>query len=147
MIQVLITGGLTRDPVSRSTPNGKQVVNFDIASTPNSKKEGEKVEYFRCAAWGKTGEVIAQYCKKGSRMMVQGIMNTEEYEKQDGTKGFTLKVTIEKFEFIGGKKDESAPSEQGSSVPKSELPKSDEEIDLDDLPEIDMNEINVQMPF
>ena len=83
--KVIIMGNLTRDPEMRSTSNGTQVCSFSVAV--NRVYAGnEQVSYFDCSAWGKMGETIAQYCKRGSGILISGRLDQRSYEDKDGNK-------------------------------------------------------------
>ena len=140
--KVIIMGNLTRDPELRSTPSGTQVCSFSVAV--NRVYNGnEQVSYFDCSAWGKMGETIAQYCKRGSGILVSGRLDQRSYEDKDGNKRSRVEITVEDFNFVGG--GDGGSSEGGSSsrgrakkaAPADEVAPddiSDEPIDLSEIP-------------
>lgn len=140
--KVIIMGNLTRDPEMRSTSNGTQVCSFSVAV--NRVYNGnEQVSYFDCSAWGKMGETIAQYCKRGSGILVSGRLDQRSYEDKDGNKRSRVEITVEDFNFVGG--GDGGASEGGSSsrgrakksAPADEVAPddiSDEPIDLSEIP-------------
>ena len=140
--KVIIMGNLTRDPEMRSTSNGTQVCSFSVAV--NRVYNGnEQVSYFDCSAWGKMGETIAQYCKRGSGILVSGRLDQRSYEDKDGNKRSRVEITVEDFNFVGG--GDGGSSEGGSSsrgrakkaAPADEVAPddiSDEPIDLSEIP-------------
>lgn len=98
---VTLMGNLVRDPELRNTPNGQAVCSFTLAV--NSKfGEKETVDYIDCNAWGKSGEIIAQYQKKGSPILVSGRLQQRTWE-QDGQKRSKIDVVVNEFNFVGGK--------------------------------------------
>lgn len=90
-------GNIVRDPELR--PVGQSsVANFTIAVGWKSKdKEG--VEWVNVNAWGKLGEIVAQYAVKGTKVFVQGRMKTEKYTK-DGVEKQVTKIEADKVEFL-----------------------------------------------
>lgn len=144
-------GNLTRDPEVRTTPNGQSVANFSLAVNRTWKgadgNQQESVSYIDCVAWGRTGEVIAQYMQKGRPILVSGRLDQRSWE-QDGQKRSKVEVVIEDFNFVGGGGGDfggnngggaSRQSSGGSQSKKSddvviEDIKDDEEINLDDIP-------------
>lgn len=99
-----IIGRLTRDPEVRTTPGGQSVVNFSLATTYTWKDKGgqkqEKPEYHNIVAWGKRGEVIAQYCTKGQELFVEGRLETRSWDDKDsGKKMYRTEIIMENFEF------------------------------------------------
>ena len=148
--KVILMGNLTRDPEVRSTPNGQSVANFSLAVNRTWRgadgSNQESVSYIDCVAWGKTGEVIAQYLQKGRALLVSGRLDQRSWE-QDGQKRSKVEVIVEDFNFVGGGEAGGAPSGGGSSRPASSAGKSagkkddvvieditDEPINLDDIP-------------
>ena len=77
--KVILMGNLTRDPEVRTTPNGQSVANFSIAVNRTWKgsdgSQQDSVSYIDCVAWGRTGEVIAQYMQKGRPILVSGRLS------------------------------------------------------------------------
>src|SRR6185437_11161279 len=103
--KVILMGNLTRDPEVRSTPNGQSVANFTLAVNRTWRgadgSNQESVSYIDCVAWGKTGEVIAQYLQKGRALLVSGRLDQRSWE-QDGQKRSKIEVIVEDFNFVGG---------------------------------------------
>lgn len=145
--KVVLMGNLTRDPEVRTTPNGQSVANFSLAVNRTWKgadgNQQEAVSYIDCVAWGRTGEVIAQYMQKGRPILVSGRLDQRSWE-QDGNKRSKVEVIVEDFNFVGGGdggQSSGAPrSTQSSSQSKKsdeveiEDIKDDEAINLDDIP-------------
>src|SRR4030067_1567136 len=100
---VFMIGRLTRDPDLKYTKNGSAVCSFSIANnrtyvTCGNKKE--QVLYFNCVAWGKTGEVVAEYCKKGHRIGIEGRLLQRSWEDKNGNKRQTVEITVERIQFL-----------------------------------------------
>jgi len=92
--KAILVGNLGRDPELRQTPSGQSVCNFTLATSETwNDRNGERVErteWHRIVAWGKTGELCAQYLSKGRTVYVEGRIQTREWEDKDGNKLFTL---------------------------------------------------------
>jgi single-strand DNA-binding protein len=104
--KVLLIGRLTRDPESRSLKSGTAVVSFGLAvnRTYTRQDSGEKVEetcFLDVEAWGRTGETIVRYMKKGRQIFIEGRLKLDTWEK-DGQKRSKLSVVVENFQFIDG---------------------------------------------
>src|SRR5688572_5923843 len=88
--QVIIMGNLTRDPELRTIPSGQSVCSFSIAVnrswTGSDGQTQEAVDYFDIVAWGKLGELVSQYMRKGRKCLVVGRLQTRSWDAQDGTK-------------------------------------------------------------
>jgi single-strand DNA-binding protein len=102
--RVLLIGRLTRDPETRSLASGTSVVSFGLAVNRvyNRKETGEKVEetcFVDVEAWGRTGETIARYMRKGRQLFVEGRLRFDSWER-DGQRRSKLSVVAENFQFI-----------------------------------------------
>lgn len=96
---ITLQGHLGRDPETRYAPSGTQVCNFSVAYTP--KKDAETT-WFRCVAFGKTAELIQQYCRKGSAPLLQGSIVMRKYEK-DGQQRESWEVMVDRVLWLGPK--------------------------------------------
>lgn len=87
--KAMIVGRLTRDPEMRTTPSGTNVVSFSVATNfywkDQSGQRQEKVEFHNVVAWRKLAETIVQYLRKGSRVYIEGRLQTRQWQAQDGT--------------------------------------------------------------
>ena len=86
--KAIITGNLTRDPELRSTPSGNSVCSFSVAVNRVYKdtngEQKEDVSFIDCSAWGRLGEMIAQYAKKGTGVLVSGRLSQRSWEDKNG---------------------------------------------------------------
>ena len=142
--KAIIVGNITRDPELRSTPSGAQVCGFSVAVNrtykDNSGANQESVSFIDCSAWGRAGEIIAQYAKKGSGILVSGRLEQRSWEDKEGQKRSRVEIVVEDFNFVGGNGDggASGSSRGGSSsaaaadVAPDDI--SDEPIDLSEIP-------------
>lgn len=96
-----IVGNLTRDPEMRYTPNGQAVCSFGIATNRRWRdKDGnnqEATEFHNVVAWAKMAEVTSQILHKGSKVYVEGRLQTRSWEGQDGTKRNRTEIVMENF--------------------------------------------------
>lgn len=100
-------GRLTKDPEVRYTQSGKAVCGFTVACNRRHAKDSNQptADFVSCVAWEKTAEIIGQYCHKGSKVAVEGPIQTRSYEAQDGSKRYVTEVVVRDIEFMGDKKD------------------------------------------
>ncbi|GGE47882.1 single-stranded DNA-binding protein [Pullulanibacillus camelliae] len=101
MNNVNLTGRATRDLELRYTPNGKAVANGSIAvqrkfKNANGDYDADFVDF---VAWGKTGELMDEYIKKGEHFGISGTLQTRTWEKDDGTKVKVTEVNVSDFDF------------------------------------------------
>lgn len=147
--KAIITGNLTRDPELRSTPNGASVCSFSVAVNRTyrdaSGEQKEDVSFIDCSAWGKLGEMISQYAKKGTGVLVSGRLDQRSWEdKTTGSKRSRVEIVVEDFNFTGardnGNSGSSYSNNFGASSTTNDAPSDipddipDGEIDLSDVP-------------
>ena len=105
--KAILIGNLGRDPELRYTQSGQAVVNFSIATSENwTDKNGERqerTEWHRIVAWGKTGELCAQYLSKGRTVYIEGRIQTREWEDREGQKRTTTEINAQTVTFLGGR--------------------------------------------
>ena len=138
--KAIITGNLTRDPELRTTPNGASVCSFSVAVNrvfkDSNGEQKEAVSYIDCSAWGKLGEMINQYAKKGSGVLVSGRLDQRSWEdKNGGGKRSRVEIVVEDFNFVGAPRDNGV-STSSDAAPAADVPDDvpEEEIDLSDVP-------------
>jgi single-strand DNA-binding protein len=105
--QVILIGNITRDPQLSYLPSQTAVCDFGIAVNKKFKGQDGQMKEKPCfvdlKAFGKTGEAINKYCKKGNPLFIRGELSYDSWTAKDGTKKSKLSVIIDSFQFIGGK--------------------------------------------
>jgi len=144
--KVILAGNLTRDPELRYTPKGLAVAKIGLAVNRSWKNEAgetkEEATFIDVEAWGRQGEVIAQYMKKGRPLLVEGRLKLDTWEdKNTKQKQSKLKVVLESFSFIDSNRGEAggAPAPARSSAPAPASPpaepaEGDAPPESDDVP-------------
>ncbi len=116
--KVFLIGNLTRDPELKYTPSGAAVCKFGIASNEKFKdSEGNLKErpcFVDVDAWGKQAENANEYLKKGKLVMIEGKLEYQTWDAQDGTKRSKLTVRADNIQYL------SAPSQNGQEQPQSD---------------------------
>lgn len=137
--RVELIGNVTRDPELKSTPNGRAVVQFSIATSYTYKDQQggkvEKTEFHNLVAWAKLAEIIGQYVRKGSKLFVAGRLSTRNYEK-DGQKHYRTEIIVEDMIMLNKAPDQNNHQNQGvgsygDGGPTNNTP---DEINLEDIP-------------
>lgn len=120
--QVTLIGRLVADPDIRYTQSGVPVANIRLAVDRDFKNaEGKReTDFLNCKAWRKIAEIVQQYCKKGSLILVSGSLQTENYEK-NGEKRQAVKVVVDTIRLLGGKGNGSQNTD-GTPPDESDLP-------------------------
>lgn len=106
MNKCLFVGRLTRDPDVRYTTgdNAICIARFSLAVDRKFKKDGEQsADFPSCIAFGKTGEFIEKYFKKGMKIGIEGRLQTGTYTNKDGVKVYTTDIVVEQCEFVESK--------------------------------------------
>ena len=135
MNRITVIGNLTGDPQSHTTQDGKNVCNFSVAANRKKKIQGQpEADFFRVAAWGKTGEACQKYLAKGRKVAVVGSVSVSTYTAQDGTFRANMEVFAEDVEFL-------TPGNQGGTVQETAEPEpavadlsGGTVVDTDELP-------------
>jgi len=139
--KVQILGNLTRDPELKAIPSGTKVASFSLATNRSWKDQNgakqEEVTYHNVVAWAKPAELIAQYCKKGSSLYVEGRLQTRSWDK-DGVKQYRTEIVLENFQF--GPKSSGSTFDKGEGSPsKDQNKKEDDGLDTIEYPNEDVN--------
>ena len=143
MNKVFLSGNLTRDPEVRYSTSGKSFAKMGIAVKRPFNKDA--VDFFNLTAFGKTAEFCGRYMTKGTRVLVEGSLQTSSYENKDGVKVNSVDVIIDNIEFAGSKRQDdggsggySKPANDGGyqkpAPPKKDDDWGGEPIDPDDTP-------------
>ncbi|MDR1284492.1 MAG: single-stranded DNA-binding protein [Opitutaceae bacterium] len=116
--KVILMGNLTRDPELRVTPRGTPICSFGLAVNRKYRDESqqlrEEVNFFDLEAWGKTGEIISKYMKRGDPLLVEGRLKYDQWEdKNTGQKRSKIKIIVETSQFIGGRNAGTTPGASG----------------------------------
>lgn len=123
--KVILVGRLTQDPELRTTPSGTHVVSFSVATNRNwTDKDGgrrEETEFHNVVAWGRQADVVSQFLKKGSLILVEGRLQTRTWEGKDGQTRRTTEVIAERVQ-LGPRPAESTASPEKDATGGDEMP-------------------------
>ncbi len=116
MNKIFIVGNLTRDPESRSLPNGVNLCTFTVAVN----RRNNEADFFRCTAWRQLAENCQRFLAKGRKVAVRGSVSLNTYTKKDGSVGASLEVNADEVEFLGGNRSDA--DDTGLKVPEGFTP-------------------------
>lgn len=141
--KVFLIGNIANDPEVTTTQSGKKVCSLSLATNRFwNTKEGERkqeTQFHRIILWERLAEIVEQYTKKGSLLLVEGRIQNRSWEDKQGNKRFTTEIFAESIQ-LGPRVDNSTPT-------KSQ-PKKKEEEKEEELPVIDQDEIDIKdIPF
>lgn len=145
MNKVILMGRLTRDPEVRYSQgdNPLAVARFSLAVDRRFKRDNEQTaDFINCVAFGKQGEFMEKYFRKGMRAVVCGRIQTGSYTNKDGVKVYTTDVVVEEVEFAESKGTSEANAGGFSNTPSPE-PKVDAGDGFMDIPD----GIDEELPF
>lgn len=147
--KAMIIGNLTRDPETRTTPSGQNVASFSVATsltwTDNSGQQQKKTEFHNIVAWRKLADICAQYLRKGSKVYIEGRLQTNEWTGQDGVKKYRTEIVADNMIMLdraNTNNDSYNKFNNNSTAPKNnnqeeELPTinaDEEEIRVENIP-------------
>ena len=142
--KALVFGNLTRDPDSRSLPNGTAVASFSVATNRTWKdKNGvkqEDVQYHNIVTFARQAELCTQYLRKGSSVLVEGRMQTRNWDAPDGTKKYRTEIVADSIQFgprPGGERGGAGSS--SSSASSESVSTKEKESDTIQYPQEDIN--------
>lgn len=128
--KAMIIGNLGKDPELKYMPNGKAVASFSVATSQkwkdNDGNQQEKTEWHNVTAFEKLAEIIGEYVRKGSKVYIEGRLQTDKWEK-DGVTHYSTKIIASQMVMLGGKNEKSEstdapPSQDGTQKDESDLP-------------------------
>lgn len=117
MNKIILVGRLVRDPEPpRVFQTGNSLVEFTIAVDKRIKPKNADeatADFFRCKAWGKTGEIVTNYLKKGRQVAVEGRMESRKFVDKDGNNREGWDVSIDNLSLIGDRPRDGDSGESG----------------------------------
>ena len=149
--KVMLIGNITQDPEVRTTPSGVSVTSFGLATNliwnDQSGQKQEKVEFHNIVAWRRLAEIMGQYLHKGSKIYLEGRLQTNSWEDQSGVKKYRTEVIADNMIMLDRKSDagpqsstpspaqreEESPAPAPMNEPMSEQ-STEEEIKVEDIP-------------
>jgi single-strand DNA-binding protein len=133
--KAFLIGHLGRDPETNHTSSGETIANFSVATSETWKdKQGEKQEkttWHNIVAFGKLGDICAQYLKKGASVFIEGRIDIQDYDAKDGTKKKAIKIIASQMQMLGGKGD--GERAERPAKPAREPAKAEADF-IDDIP-------------
>lgn len=142
--KVILIGNLGKDPEIRYTQGGEPIANFSLATSENwtdrSGQKQERTEWHRVEVFGKTAQVVRDYCSKGKQVYLEGSVRYDEWTDKDGNKRYMTKIRVSgpnsRLVLLGSRGDGGArggggamgPSDQESGPPADDFHASDEDV-------------------
>lgn len=137
MNKAILMGRLTRDPEVRysQTDSNMAIARFSLAVDRRFKKQGDTVtaDFFNCTAFGKQGEFVEKYLKQGTKIVVTGRIQNDNYTNKEGQKVYSVQIMVEEIEFAESKaSSQSNAGNDGSAQPQMGAPDADGFMNIPD---------------
>ena len=116
MNKVILMGRLTRDPEVRYSQGASQtaVARFSVAVDRRFKREGEPdADFFNCTSFGKQAEFVERYLRKGTKVVLSGRVQNENYTNKDGQMVYSVRIMVDEIEFAESKSASAGGSDGG----------------------------------
>ena len=125
--KVILIGNLGKDPEMRYMPSGEAIANFSVATSENwtDKTSGDKkeqTEWHRVVFFGRTAEVVGQYVKKGSKIYVEGRLQTRKWQDKEGQDRYTTEVRGDVMRMLDRRGDNAGSMDQEPPSAESRRP-------------------------
>lgn len=129
MNKVILIGRLVADPDIRHTQSGKCVASYRLAVDRAFKSDGQpEADFINCVAWGKNGDFCQKYLHKGTKIAVEGRIQTRTYDDKDGKKVYVTEVIVEHHEFCESKRSSDSGSYAEPAQNFAELDEDDGDL-------------------
>lgn len=107
MNKICLVGNMTKEIEIRNTTSGKAVGSFNLAV----RRDKDNTDFIPCVAWEKTAELLAQYTTKGTKIAVEGRLQSRSYENKEGKKIFVLEVMVSNIDLVEKRKSDAEVEE------------------------------------
>lgn len=131
-------GRLGRDPEVKYLANGDAVCNISIAvgkswTDKNTKEKKESTVWVPVSFFGKTAEIVGQYCRKGSQLQVSGEFNVRKYTDKDGNEKYQTDIRGDRMQLLGGRPDGAGGGQQQAAPAQRQAPAPRPAAGFDDM--------------
>ena len=135
--KVILIGNCGNDPEIRYMPSGGAVANFSIATSEKWKdkqtgESKEKTEWHRVVFFGKLAEIIEQYVHKGTKVYVEGKLQTRKWQDKGGTDHYTTEIIGGQMQLLGSKQGDSGYPAQSAQNPRQQSHSPQASMPMDD---------------
>lgn len=138
-----ILGNVTRDPETRTTTTGQTVVSFSVATSRRWKDQAsgelkEATEFHNCVAWAKLAQTVGTYVRKGSKLYVEGRLQTRSWDDPSGVKKYRTEIIADNVILLDKKGEGPAASPVAPAAPADDAAQpatpTEDEINIEDIP-------------
>ena len=126
--KAILIGNLGSDPEVKYTPSGVPVANVSLATneswTDRSGERQERTEWHRLVFWRKLAEIVGQYLRKGSKVYVEGRIETRSWDDQNGQKRYTTEIVVNDMQMLDSRGEMEGGGAAGPPIPSAPPPDS-----------------------
>ncbi|PIY97265.1 MAG: single-stranded DNA-binding protein [Candidatus Kerfeldbacteria bacterium CG_4_10_14_0_8_um_filter_42_10] len=135
--KVTLIGNLTREPLGKKLPSGQTITYFGIATNHTwkdlrTKERKAKAEFHNAIAWGRLGEIVTSYLKKGDKVYVEGRLQNRQWQDKEGNKRSRSEIVVNNLIMLG--KASAVKEKVTSDVQKQMAP---EEVNVEEVPVVE----------
>ncbi len=128
--KVILIGNLGQDPEVKYMPNGNAVANVSVATTEswkdkNTGEQVDKTEWHRVVFYRRLAEIVGEYLKKGSKVYIEGKLQTRKWQDQNGQDRYTTEIIANEMQMLdsrGGGSSDFAPQSAPAAAPQAAAP-------------------------
>lgn len=111
--KVILIGNLGQDPEVRYMPNGNAVANVTVATSEswkdkNTGENQERTEWHRVVFFRRLAEIVGEYCKKGSKVYIEGKLQTRKWQDQSGNDRYTTEIVASEMQMLGRRPEQAS---------------------------------------
>ncbi len=129
--KAILIGNLGADPEVRYAQNGTAVANFTVATTETWSKDGnkeERTEWHRVVAFGRLGEICGEYLAKGSKVYIEGRLQTRKWDDRDGNTRYTTEIIAREMKMLSPRGASDSTSKRSDEPPFPEPPGLEDDV-------------------
>ncbi len=141
--KAIIVGTLGKDPEMKYTQSGTAIASFSVATNESWKdkqtgEQKEKTEWHRISMFGKLAEIAGEYLKTGSQVYLEGKIETQKWQDQNGNDRYTTQINCNQMQMLGGRSDANTEQRSGTNPPPMQPspnnPHQTSQPEFDDVP-------------
>jgi single-strand DNA-binding protein len=122
--KVILVGNVGKDPEFMMTQSGTGIVNFSVATSESYKdkqtgQQVEKTEWHKIVSYNRLAEIVRDYVKKGSKVYIEGKLQTRKWQDQSGQDRYTTEIIANELQLLDGKEDKPQNSQAKTPAPQA----------------------------
>ena len=133
--KVILIGSIGKDPETRYAANGNAITNLSLATSEqwqdkNTGEKQERTEWHRVSMFGRLAEIAAEYLKKGSKVYIEGKLQTRKWQDKDGRDCYTTEIVASEMQMMDGRTQDQPAQTAPQQSPQTEPQQPDFDDDI-----------------